>query len=126
MAYNAPSNTIALGKLTPTAGTPKSITSLLVGVLVDPYLPYANAQNRDDLYVWHIEIKALLANTGKVYVGYTGMNKTTMVGVLRVLDPGEVFRINAGQAGNIFHAGEFMVDVTATTTDDCQGFVIIN
>jgi hypothetical protein len=63
----------ALGKVTvPAAGTPVRSTANLT----DPTRRYA---------VHGVLIQALTGNTGKVYIGTTGLNKSTLANVFAVL-----------------------------------------
>ncbi len=73
---------ISLGKVTvPTPGTPVQVTANL------PTTPPATGVNltRNQASCLSILIQADPANTGKIYIGTVGFNKTTGVGRLAVL-----------------------------------------
>ncbi len=121
--YLLPTNPLPLKKMTvAAAGTLIRLTAGLVGSLVDPYLPADNADQGQDLRVHLIHIKAPPGNTGAIYFGYFGMNRTTLVGVLRVIDKGENFTLVVTNAGNPFRLGDFYVDAD-TNGDTCHGYV---
>lgn len=92
---------VALGKIpVPVAGTP-------VAVPVPPSInpPSCHA----------VIIEALPGNTGKIYIGLVGLNKTTLAQVLVVLPIPTVnllptFSIALTVAGNAINLGQFYVD----------------
>jgi hypothetical protein len=120
MAYNALTKPIPLGKLAPASGTPIRLTANLVGSLVDPFLPYGNVNSGNDLLVNKLEIKADTGNAGKVYIGFSGLNRATYAGVIRALDPGESWPLSDIARGNVYYLGQMFVDVD-NTNDFCSG-----
>jgi len=114
MAYNPVTNPVMLGVLAPTAGTPVRLTSGLVGALVDPNLPYGNANSGDDLWAQKIELQAPPGNGGNVYIGIAGMNKTTLAGVIKILEPGQQWPIFHYSGLNKYHVGEWFIDADIT------------
>lgn len=112
-AFNVAANPVVLGKLAPTSGTPIRLTANLTAA-------YGNTEIADDLHAHTLEIVASTDNAGRLYVGYTGLNKTTLAGVIKVLEPGESWSIS-GPSMNTYWVGTYFVDV-ATSTDYCNGF----
>lgn len=122
MAYSVPTKPIALGKLAPTAGTPIRCTANLADV-TDGAKAYGNTNPAtNDLWVNKLEFKAPVANAGNVFIGFSGMNTTTLAGVLRILEPGESWGFADPSRSNVYRAGDYMVDV-ATNGDSCHGSV---
>lgn len=68
----------SLGKITvPAAGTPVNVPV--------PVLPGAGPAVPPLSTVHAFVVEVLAGNTGKIYIGVAGMNKTTLVGVIVVL-----------------------------------------
>jgi hypothetical protein len=88
-------NPVSLGKITPAIGTPLS--------LISNFPTYTN------LYANKICVSALPGNGGKIYLGYTGMNIVTMVGVLKIIEGGDTFAIDHSMGQNVFNVQEFYV-----------------
>lgn len=114
--YNVAANPVSLGKLAPTSGTAIRITTNVNGA-------YGNTQTAEDLYCNSLEIKAALANTGQVFIGSSTMNKTTLVGVIKVLDPGDDWTLT-GSGMNTLWTGTYFIDV-ATTGDYANAIAIV-
>jgi hypothetical protein len=119
MAYSVTFKPEPFGKLQPTPGTPIRATANLANS-TDGLKAFGNTSVRDDLWVNKIEFKADQANTGKVYIGKSGMNTTTLAGVIRVIDPGESWSVEDVMRGNNYHLGEWLVDLSVGT-DFCHG-----
>lgn len=99
-------NPVSLGKVTvASAGTP-------VNVLVN----YASDPDFDKFHANKVEIRALFSNATPVYVGYQGMNKTTLENVIAVLPPNAVYALVEQNALNIINVSAFYVD--ADTSGD--------
>jgi hypothetical protein len=114
MAFNVASRPLSLGKLAPTAGTPIRLTTNLVGALADPFLPYGNAASSNDLWAHALEIKSVSTNSGNLYIGFAGMVKSTLVNVVRVIEPGESWPFSTAVSLNPYHLGELFIDVDNT------------
>ena len=89
--------TIALGKISPPApGTPiQVITDQTVGCVRITFCP--------------------VSTTGKIYIGVKGLNKTTLVGCMKAINPTPVsgildqFEIYV-DSGNMLHPSDYFVD----------------
>lgn len=119
MAYVVTFKPEPLGKLAPTAGAPIRATSNLANS-TDGQKAFGNTSPGNDLWVNKIEFKAPAGNTGNVFIGKSGMNTTTLVGVIRVLEPGESWPVTEHPRGNVYHLGDWFIDV-ANTGDSCHG-----
>ncbi len=98
----------ALGKLTvPTSGTPVQVPApVLPGQ--GPTLPALST-------VHALVIEVLSTNTGKIYVGIAGLNKSTLAGVLMVLPVPTAnllptFSISLTAAANALSLTDLVVD----------------
>lgn len=93
-------NPVPLGKVTvSTAGT--------------PVLAIANFSSDSDftsLYANKLEVAALPSNSGMIYVGYSGMNRSSLAGVIAMIQPGGswIFTENAGM--NVFDVSRLYLD----------------
>lgn len=93
-----------LGKfVVPTPGTPVPVVIPAASVLQ----PFTSCHA--------LLAEALSSNTGKIYIGRVGMNKTTLVGVLIVLPVPSTnvlptFSIAVQQGANAISIGSFYVD----------------
>ena len=96
----------SLGKVTvTTAGTPVQLTSAI-----------SAAQ------LW--AVKAAAGNTGKTYLGFSGMNKTTYSNVFWELGPGEVFPPPGFiTGGNTINPSIVFVDAD-TNNNYLSGFIL--
>lgn len=121
MAYCPQSNPQALGNVTvATPGTPVQITKTLqstaagsgniVGSSTDPVLC-----NLISIITSPIT-QAGGGNTGKVYIGSSGMVRATLAGVIAVLSPGQSIPLTINVALNAFDANKLYVD--ADTAND--------
>lgn len=101
-------NPFPLGAIAPTSGTPLNVLT-----------------NFSDLVSSHakaLTIYGPASNTGKVYVGRSTMNRSTLAGVLAVVGAGEIRTIPFNyQGGNNLDLTKFYIDVD--TTGD-QGLVV--
>ena len=89
----------SLGKVTVTsAGTPVQITAT----------SYPGAS--------HLSVQALDTNAGAIYLGRSGMSKTTFVGVIYKLQPGQAATINLRATGTATALSDYYLD--ADTNDD--------
>lgn len=98
---------LSLGKITATAGAPVRITtnqtSASASLPVHSYL-----------------IEALSTNTGKVYIGNSTLNRTTLAGVYAILPPATTsvypsFSSAVSYAPSIFNAADIWIDVDTST-----------
>lgn len=121
MAYVVTFKPEPLGKIAPTSGTPVVITTNLSGS-TDGIKPTGNTDASNDLWGNKITIQAGSDNTGKLYVMKTGGSRTTLAGVVAVLNAGDSWNIGDYSRSNTYHPGSFFVDVD-TTGDYCYGVV---
>lgn len=84
-------NPFSYGKITTNIGTKRALTYNFAADSVVVAAPMS-----------FISIKALPANTGDVYVGYSDMNTTTLVGVLYIIGPGESVGIGHPNISTIY------------------------
>lgn len=124
MAYNVTMKPEPLGKLANTPGTPIRITANLANS-TDGAKAAGNTNSGDDLWCNKIEIKALSGNTGKIYIGKSTMNTTTMAGVVRVLEKGEVWQLVERRGGNVYRAGDYYYD-SDQGADSAEGAVDVH
>lgn len=87
-------NPMSLGYLT-VGGSPVSV--------IENYSTYT------DLVANKVECQALKTNAGTVYVGYSGMNTTSGVGVLKALQPGESWVLAHNVGMNVIPAAELYI-----------------
>ncbi len=86
-----------------TPGTPVAICSKLYAMGL--------AVPGDIVEVNKISVIAMPANTGKVYVGVPGMNKTTLAGVLYVFASGNAaWEITNNVGGDTYRFDKFLID----------------
>jgi hypothetical protein len=94
-------NPFPLGAIAPTSGTPLNLLT-----------------NVPDLALTRCKVITVFApsgNTGNVYVGRSTLNKTTLAGVLLVLEAGETKALPFDQsAGNVQELSKYFVDVDTT------------
>lgn len=93
-------NPAALGKVAvAAAGTPVQVTT-----------NFSSTPGYTDLQSNKITLQALSGNTGKVYVGFSNMNKATGAGVLAELNQGDFWSITDPSAANVFDVTKFYID----------------
>lgn len=93
-------NPFPLGKVTvASAGVPVRITN-----------NFLSTSDVTDSLASKIEITALSGNTGNIYIGYSGMNTSTMAGVLKELLPGDSWGISDVGAPNVFKPHDIYID----------------
>jgi hypothetical protein len=96
-------NPYPLGQIAPTSGTPLSILANFAD------LAFTRAKV--------VTVFGLSGNSGAVYVGRSNMNRSTLVGVLLIVSPGETKTLPFSElAGNCLDLTKFFVD-TDTTGD---------
>lgn len=94
------SNPVPLGKVTvAAAGTPVRLTNNFVS---DP--DHMNA------LVSKLNVQALTDNTGPVYLGYAGMNRTTLAGVLAIIPQGSTWTFGEFNALNTIKPHDLYLD----------------
>ena len=69
-----------------------------VSVAASPTSVIANYPTYTDLTAKVVDFQADFGNAGNVSIGYVGMNITTGIGVLKVLDSGESWQLSAAPA----------------------------
>ena len=95
-----PTNPVALGKVTvAAAGAPVPLIN-----------NFANSEGYSSLRANKMEVQALPDNTGLVYLGFQGMDKSTGEKVLRVLSAGETYSITDPAANNFIDVFNFYID----------------
>ncbi|HEY3827309.1 MAG TPA: hypothetical protein VGL82_22305 [Bryobacteraceae bacterium] len=102
--YSPIFNPMPFGPVTvPIPGTPVEITARLIASGV--------CLSGDPVEVNKISVISLPANTGAVYIGIAGMNKSTMHGVLFVFSGGNVgWQITNNEAVNTYRFDQMYVD----------------
>lgn len=103
--YNVTINPVPLGKLAPTPGTAIRLTANLTGA-------YGNANSAEDLHANRIELTAPAANAGTIFVGTSNMDKTTQVGVLKIIKAGETWSYSNPVGMNTVWVGTLFVDAS--------------
>ena len=105
-----------LGKVVvTTAGTPVRLTT---ATEIAGLKPADNVNNMDDARARRIDFRNPIAspkavtagNTGRLYVGVKGMVRSTLVGVIFFLDPGETFTLDNPQQALPWCLGDYWVD----------------
>ena len=85
-------NPISLGKLTvASAGTPVALTVNFSGDAA-----YTGAMSS------YVEVQANPANTGVLYLGHSGMNTSTGVGVIAIIEKGKSWKFDPAAGNGIF------------------------
>ena len=110
-----PLNPLPLGKLTvATPGTPVGFTSNCQTLYGKPFYNTSTdgAHNGpEDLWAEKLYIRPNPANTGTVYIGFAGMNRSTGQGVILVLSKtDQTFELSMSEGSNKFRVGDIMVD----------------
>ncbi len=97
-----------------TPGTPVSVLSALIanGLCVAG----------DRVAVNKIDLQGLPVNTGNVYIGFAGMNKSTLFNVLAVLAPGQDWNVTNNVGKNTYAFETMYVDAD-TAGDGVYGSV---
>jgi hypothetical protein len=121
MAYSVTLKPEPLGKITTTPGTPVRITMNLASSPAGR-AAYGNLSPGDDLWGNKLELKAPSGNAGNVYIGKINMVRATLVGVIRVLEPGESWPVTEHPRGNVYHIGDFCFD-SDNAADSVHGSV---
>lgn len=115
MAYTAQSNPQPLGNFTVSSpGTPVQITLTLQSTAAGS--GYIVGSATDAVLCQQILLTASpithtgAGNTGAVYFGSVGMNKSTLAGVIGVIQPGQSFTLTQNMAQNVFDANKLYLD----------------
>lgn len=99
-------NPIPLGKVTvASAGTPVNV---LTNFSSDPAYTKLHANK--------VEVRALFSNAGPIYVGYQGLDRSTLANVIAILPPNAVYTLVEPNALNVIDVSAFYVD--ADTSGD--------
>lgn len=70
-----------------------------------------------------ISVTALDTNAGKVYVGTSTLNKTTLAGVIVILQPGATFSWSAGTNSNPLNLSDYYVDADTNNDAIVVGYI---
>ena len=104
-------NPTALGKVTvDAAGTPEKLTKNFSDL--DPAIAAPEAAHAR--LCKSIFVQALNSNTDLIVVGKRGLVRTTGVGVLAELSPGQSYSLWMNDAPNAFNIGDFRLDAVVT------------
>lgn len=117
MAFNPATKPLPLGLVSlVTPGTGVRLTSVLdASVPADGSKAYGNTSSSDDLWANKIDLSAPSGNAVNIYIGFIGMNKTTLVGVLKILEPGQEWSLTNPVGMNTYRVGELAIDADSGT-----------
>lgn len=95
---SADMNPFPMGAITPTPGTPKAITSNFAGGLA-----FKNVKA--------LIVQAPVGNTGVMYVGRSNLNRSTLDGVVSIVNQGETKTVPYSMTGdNSIDTSKFFTD----------------
>lgn len=103
-----------LGKcVVTTSGVPVNLTT---ATQIAGLTPIKLSNNMDEARARRIDFKAptagggVVGNAGRIYVGLQTMNRTTLLGVIFYLDPGDTFTLDNPQQALAYRLGDYWVD----------------
>jgi len=96
-----------LGKLTTAPNTPIRLTANYPSLYGNWTIDGGISR---DLWANSMELIADLSNQGNIYIGTQTMNKATLVGVIRVIRPGESWVLENNIGGATYHVGDYFMD----------------
>jgi hypothetical protein len=96
-----------------TSGVPVNLTT---ATQISGSTPIKLSNNMDEARARRIDFRSptasgnVVGNVGRIYVGLQTMNKTTLLGVIFYLDPGDTFTLDNSQQALAYRLGDYFVD----------------